>query len=31
MALMENWDSGDSDSFMANLGTIATAEGTLDE
>ena len=31
IALMENWDSGDADSFMANLGTIESAEGTLDE
>jgi hypothetical protein len=31
MALMENWDSGDSDSFLANLGTIEDAEGTLNK
>ena len=29
MALMENWDSGDADSFMANLNTIENADGTL--
>ena len=29
MALMENWDIGDADSFMANLKTIDNAEGTL--
>ena len=29
MALMENWDSGDADSFIANLKTIDDAEGTL--
>jgi hypothetical protein len=28
---MENWDSGDSDSFQANLETTATAEGALQE
>ena len=31
IALMENWDSGDNDSMMANLSTIGTAEGTLDK
>ena len=31
VALMENWDSGDSDSFQANLETTATAEGALQE
>lgn len=31
IALMENWDNGDADSMMANLGTIEVAEGTLDE
>lgn len=31
VALMENWDSGDSDSFQANLDTTATAEGALQE
>lgn len=31
MALMENWDSGDADSFMANLSTIEGAEGALTE
>ena len=31
IALMENWDSGDDDSMMANLSTIGTAEGTLDK
>ena len=31
VALMENWDSGDGDSFQANLETTATAEGALQE
>lgn len=31
IALMENWDSGDGDSFVANLNTIDDAEGTLQE
>lgn len=29
VALMENWDNGDADSFQANLKTISGAEGTL--
>ena len=31
VALMENWNNGDGDSFQANLKTIADAEGTLDQ
>lgn len=31
IALMENWDNGDTDSMMANLRTIEGAEGALDE
>ena len=31
VALMENWDSGDSDSMMANLNTISNSEGALQE
>lgn len=31
IALMENWDNGDSDSFKANINTIAGASGTLDQ
>ena len=31
VALMENWNNGDGDSFQANLSTIAGAEGTLDQ
>ena len=31
VALMENWNNGDGDSFQANLRTIAGAEGTLDQ
>ena len=31
VALMENWNNGDGDSFQANLQTISGAEGTLDE
>ena len=31
IALMENWDNGDADSFQANLKTISGAEGALDE
>ena len=31
VALMENWDNGDSDSFKANINTIAGASGTLDQ
>lgn len=31
IALMDNWDSGDSDSFMANLNTAYNSEGALQE
>lgn len=31
IALMENWDNGDSDSMMANLTTSATSAGALQE
>ena len=31
VALMDNWDSGDSDSFMANLNTAYGSEGALQE
>lgn len=31
VALMDNWDSGDSDSFMANLNTAYNSEGALQE
>ena len=31
VALMENWDKGDADSFQSNLKTIANADGALDE
>ena len=31
ISLMDNWDSGDSDSMMANLSTAYNAEGTLDQ
>lgn len=31
VALMDNWDSGDSDSFMANLSTAYNSEGALQE
>ena len=31
VALMENWDNGDSDSFKANINTITGASGTLDQ
>jgi hypothetical protein len=31
MALMANWNNGDNDSFMANLSTARSAEGTLQQ
>lgn len=31
VALMDNWDNGDNDSFQANLDTANTAEGQLDK
>ena len=31
VALMDNWDNGDSDSFMANLNTAYNSEGALQE
>ena len=31
VALMDNWDNGDSDSFMANLSTAYNSEGALQE
>jgi hypothetical protein len=29
IALMENWNNGDSDSMVANLNTVAGSEGAL--
>jgi hypothetical protein len=31
VALMENWDSGDNDSMIANLNTISNSKGALQE
>jgi hypothetical protein len=31
VSLMDNWDSGDRDSMMANLKTTSEAEGALQE
>ena len=31
VALMDNWDAGDADSMMANLGYVSGAEGSLQE
>ena len=31
VALMENWDSGDSDSMIANLNTVSNSKGVLQE